>query len=388
MKKAKGVKILAVLCLICAFAISCINAFSADIVIDTNKPASLMLAYRDGTVPLEGVTVKIYRVANVNSRKVFSLTGSFRKYPVNVNNLDTAAKMNSAAQTLSAYAAADKIEPYAELKTDANGIVKLENLRAGLFLVVSENFTANGVTYKFAPFLVELPEVDENGNLNYTDVIASPKKEEFDPNNPGEKKDFTITKRWYDYGNEDKRPEKITVQILKNGELFKEVILSPQNNWTFKWSDYGGINVWQAIEKNVPDGYLFALNVGENTIILNNTYEEEETSTETEETSTSPGGLITVPSTNPSEDESTSFGETTSTHFSGDTTTASEASSKHEKNTSSSSSSSHTQGGTSSSPEKLPQTGQLWWPVPVLAAAGLILFAAGTVIFSKEKGKK
>ncbi len=383
MKKAKGVKIVALLCLICAFAISCINVFSADIVIDTNKPASLMLAYRDGTVPLVGVTVKIYRVADVNSKKVFTLTGSFKNYPVNVNNLDTAAKMNAAAQTLSAYAAADKIVPYAELKTDRNGIVKLENLRAGLFLAVSENFTSGGVTYKFAPFLVELPEVDENGNLNYTDVIASPKKEEFDPNTPGEKKDFTITKRWYDYGNEDKRPEEITVLILKNGELFKEIILSSENNWTFKWSDYGGINVWQAIEKDVPDGYIFALNVGENTIILNNTYEqEEETTTEKDEPSTSPGGLVTVPSTKPSGTENPSFEETSSSHSYGDDTTSSSTSDKNEKNTSS-----YTQ-GTTNSQEKLPQTGQLWWPVPVLAAAGLILFAAGTVISSKEKGKK
>jgi len=30
-------------------------------------------------------------------------------------------------------------------------------------------------------------------------------------------------------------------------------------------------------------------------------------------------------------------------------------------------------------PNKLPQTGQLWWPVPVLLSAGLLLLLIGVV---------
>ena len=36
-------------------------------------------------------------------------------------------------------------------------------------------------------------------------------------------------------------------------------------------------------------------------------------------------------------------------------------------------------------PDKLPQTGQLWWPVPLLASAGLLLTAAGVVIRRKDQ---
>lgn len=32
-----------------------------------------------------------------------------------------------------------------------------------------------------------------------------------------------------------------------------------------------------------------------------------------------------------------------------------------------------------SKPPKLPQTGQYWWPVPVLLASGLLLVAVGLV---------
>ena len=52
----------------------------------------------------------------------------------------------------------------------------------------------------------------------------------------------------------------------------------------------------------------------------------------------------------------------------------------------SSGSSSGGSGGSASGGSKLPQTGQLWWPVPVLAAAGLILILIG--IARRRSGKK
>ena len=39
---------------------------------------------------------------------------------------------------------------------------------------------------------------------------------------------------------------------------------------------------------------------------------------------------------------------------------------------------------TASSGGKLPQTGQLWWPVPVLAGAGLVLVVVGFRLHSKK----
>lgn len=36
--------------------------------------------------------------------------------------------------------------------------------------------------------------------------------------------------------------------------------------------------------------------------------------------------------------------------------------------------------------DKLPQTGQLWWPIPILIAAGVVLIVVGTVRRKKSKG--
>ncbi|MDO5560662.1 MAG: hypothetical protein Q4F95_13860 [Oscillospiraceae bacterium] len=37
--------------------------------------------------------------------------------------------------------------------------------------------------------------------------------------------------------------------------------------------------------------------------------------------------------------------------------------------------------------EPLPQTGQLWWPVPLLVCTGIILFAAGWMIYFKKSNR-
>ena len=44
-------------------------------------------------------------------------------------------------------------------------------------------------------------------------------------------------------------------------------------------------------------------------------------------------------------------------------------------------------GGGNSTPEKIPQTGQLWWPVPMLAVIGLVLIALGLRVRSGKGGK-
>lgn len=40
---------------------------------------------------------------------------------------------------------------------------------------------------------------------------------------------------------------------------------------------------------------------------------------------------------------------------------------------------------TSSGSEKLPQTGQLWWPVPILTACGLIFIFIGIRLRAKNR---
>ena len=48
------------------------------------------------------------------------------------------------------------------------------------------------------------------------------------------KKNIKVTKTWKDNNNKiNKRPESITVNVLKNGEFFKQIILTKDMNWMF-----------------------------------------------------------------------------------------------------------------------------------------------------------
>lgn len=51
-------------------------------------------------------------------------------------------------------------------------------------------------------------------------------------------KTITVRKKWEDYENSYKtRPAEITVQLLRNGSVYKDVILNESNQWIHTWTD-------------------------------------------------------------------------------------------------------------------------------------------------------
>ena len=62
-----------------------------------------------------------------------------------------------------------------------------------------------------------------------------------------ETKDISISKIWNDNNDQDGlRPDFVTVQLLKNGEIFDEVTLTYDNEWSYTWED---LNVYENTEK-------------------------------------------------------------------------------------------------------------------------------------------
>lgn len=124
---------------------------------------------------------------------------------------------------------------------------------------------------------------------------------------------------WED-GGSGARPESVQVQLFRNNDLSETVSLDKTNDWQYSWMESDPAAVWAAAEL-VPEGYSAAYQQEGNTFIITNT----------------PAADI------PSEPGASQPEETT--------------------------------------PEgpKLPQTGQLWWPVPVLALSGMILVLLGWI---------
>ncbi|MBQ3508417.1 MAG: Cna B-type domain-containing protein [Peptococcaceae bacterium] len=73
----------------------------------------------------------------------------------------------------------------------------------------------------------------------------------------------TVTKVWKgDIVND--RPDFITVEILKNGEVYETVILNADNNWQYEWTTVNDGTDWDVREINVPEGYESSMTVDNN----------------------------------------------------------------------------------------------------------------------------
>ena len=241
------------------------------------------------------------------------------------------------------------------------------------------------------------------------------------------------------------RPDHVTVDIYKDEEYYQTVILNEENNWRYRWVDEEGASSWIVMEKDPPENYEVNIEYDTNYRIQNSYTNEPFTTTTvpvdtvTTTTSTSiSGGQIntgvttttvttvasysnqvsrtrttaltnvmnasmtntrtTTATTNTVESGAATETNNTSTHQENTSTTtastenASSTSVGNETTTKSTGSgngggggNSGGKGNNSSGSTKLPQTGQLWWPVVPLSIGGVLCLSAGLVIRTRKK---
>lgn len=137
-----------------------------------------------------------------------------------------------------------------------------------------------------------------------------------------------VYKIW-DGDNSKSRPESIVTQLLReDGTVYEEQTLSEKNNWYYSWSDLPE-GTYKVVEKKVPSCYKLSASRRANTWKLTN--KKKDTSSDED----TPGG-----------------GEKTSSD--------------------------------SSTSKKIPQTGQLWWPVGILLSVGFLCMIIGLLRRRKE----
>lgn len=69
-------------------------------------------------------------------------------------------------------------------------------------------------------------------------------KYDSDSNTEGDTIERKVLKVWRDDGNEEKRPEQIVVQLLRDGEVYDTVTLSNDNNWRYTWPELSADHHW------------------------------------------------------------------------------------------------------------------------------------------------
>ena len=180
------------------------------------------------------------------------------------------------ANTLAGLIAVDKPDATATGVTNAPGHLTFTGLSDGLYLAVSDSVdvkvaNASGKnqtwTCSSGSMLVAVPEDGVSGGSRVlsiepkTECVAQPPKTV----------ERTVRKIWNDRNNTDgKRPESITVKLLRDGEPVENVKLDESNKWTHLWTDLDADHEWTVVEAAVPDGYTTISDVeGDSTEITN-----------------------------------------------------------------------------------------------------------------------
>jgi hypothetical protein len=418
MRKFFG-RILSVFCVLGIFIFTSV-ALSVSVVTAEQIYELTVICNSEKSGSIVGMEWKIYRVGERSGANSFTLTGDFSGYPVSMKKLTTTSAMQDAASTLATYATLDGISPLASGTTNENGAVSFEGLDAGIYLICGTTLKIGGngnyTKYTPSPTLLEITAgSDETNFIIYPKISETTKK-------TASMAKYTVAKVWEDNDNaESTRPESVVILLYRDGEFDREVTLNAENDWKYSW-DYDALPDWDIVEKDVPSGYSVVYRDNDSQFVLVNTYTKSEepateppshgvsedntnfpteaftSANETEASTISQittgtvqptSGTETTPVNTGHQEYATTASSAENTSVAGTTVPESGAgSSDMTVSTTSStaggtittgnngSSGGYSSGGSSST--KLPQTGQLWWPVPILTAVGLILIVIGT----------
>lgn len=312
--------------------------------IDPDKEVKLSLSYQDDTKPVAGAQFDIYLIAEVDESGELTPTETFSQFPVDIRGKNDEAWRNLAS-TLEGYILRDKIAPTDTGKTDKNG--KLDypteqfrqssggGMKQGLYLVMGHRHLQDGYYYDAASFIVQLPELNAEKNIWNYEVGTAPKftrtKKPGGGGSEGGSVSRKVLKVWSDSGHEIDRPQEVTVQLLQDGDVYDTATLSADNNWRYTWSKLPSGHSWRVTEE-VPSGYTVSISSEGTTFVVRNSYDPERPPEEIEDGGTPLG------------------------HMDFDTI--------------------------EDMPiplAVLPQTGTLWWLVPILAAVGTLMIVLGLV---------
>ncbi len=238
--------------------------------IDTERAASLTVQYKRGDTFYDGVEVKVYKIADAAPDGTYEMTADFKAYPVDIYGVSSQLEWKNISDTLAGYAVADNKTPTCKAIADNEGKVRFEGLFAGLYLTLGITVERNGETAVFENFITALPAPQEEGGHLY-DVTAYPKCSAFTPKD--EPKEYKIVKLWKDEGYSDKRPDAVEVDVLRGGEVVYSEKLTAENDWTFKWTAENDGSTWQAVERNVPEGYTVSVANSDGAIVVTNTFD-------------------------------------------------------------------------------------------------------------------
>ena len=328
-------------------------SYAAVSFVDTSRTGSLTVTYLSVDDKIKAnVTSHIYLIATIDEFGQYTITDEFKDCFEDQNFFNNNFEYgdwkscvmyngDSDSDNLQNYILANNITETASTVSDAEGKSYYKDLTLGVYYVLSDKLVEDDFTHSFANFvypvpILETPEGSDVRIVNYNPSVM-PKRSKV-------KSDIivhcSIMKRWEDAGYENVRPSYVTFDIYCDGELMETVTLSAENNWYYEWQK-AGLYSFFVEEVGVSPGYTGKIEVFQDGhdayFVCTNTYTpptpENPPTPETPETPSFPdfpevlGAIRDLPEV---------LGA-----------------------------------------RRLPQTGQLWWPIPILVIVGVILIVRG-----------
>lgn len=260
--------LLALLSLLAAPALPGVSVRAAG-PIEPDRPVTLTLACTHEGRAIPDAAFSVYRVGAVDAYGRIRRVGPFAGYPVDTEGLDQKG-WNALALTLSGYVQRDGVPALDSGRTGTDGRLRFPTgsteMKPGLYLVTGAACTVDHEICTPSPFMVFLPGADQAGNSWQYDVTVNPKYA-VQPETVTRK----VLKIWEDRGYEEKRPKSLTVELLRDGEVFDRVALTEQNNWRHTWSGLSGRHSW-TVSEQAPAGYRVKVERTGITFTIRNTY--------------------------------------------------------------------------------------------------------------------
>jgi len=290
---------------------------------------------------IEGMRWKLFRAGERNGSE-FVLTGDFAECQADLTDMSV-ENISHAAQTLESFAIARKLEPLAAGYTDKNGYLTFGGVTTGLYLAVGYPVEIEPYYYEPSPLVIEVSADSSDYHFDaYPKIVRMTMSDGV--------KSYTVKKVWVDDNNSfDVRPVNITVDLFRDEELYDTVTLSEENNWQYSWLSLETSYQWRVAERQVPENYEVMIEHNETQFLIRNRHKK-----------VTDGGTVTRTTTTTTVTVTTSTSTVTGT-------------------------SKTTPPTTTTTKEKIPQTGQLWWPVLPLAIGGMLLVLTGLMLRPKRQ---
>jgi hypothetical protein len=361
---------------------------------DDDRKFELHCTY-DGE-PVANATFNIYYIGEIDDDDSLVMSNDFAAATISAVDVDDVDTVEL-SETLEGYVHRDKLEPVTSAVTDGNGVAQFEidDVDDGVYLCDGDELLTENKIYKFEPFLVEIPQ---------DDLVSVPKIMSLSLE---EAEQLSVLKVWKDNENAaGERPESITVQLLRDDDVYQELELSSANNWRHTWYALDENYEWRVVEKEAPEDYKVSITTEGSTVVITNTNEPEVTTEETTEATTEETTeVLTEETTEATTEETTEVITEETTELTTETSTELTTEASTELTTEVTT---EVEEGTPTDPEitttevttenetsepdepdeKLPQTGTMWYLVPLFTMTGLALFVLGYVTHTKSALKE